>query len=65
MKVFRNYTQAELELQYDSGSRNPELNATRDARQKRVEAEAAEIRRTATTARGGAPDGAWAGPANA
>jgi len=47
MKVFRNYTQAELELQYDSGARNPELNATRDARQKRVEAEATEIRRTA------------------
>lgn len=47
MKVFRHYTQDQLELQYDSGARNPELNAARDARQKRVEAEAAEIRRTA------------------
>jgi arylformamidase len=47
MKVFRNYTQSQLELQYDSGARNPELNAKREARQKRVEAEAAEIRRTA------------------
>ena len=45
MKVFRHYTQAELELQYDSGARSPELTATRDARQKRVDAEAAEVRK--------------------
>ncbi len=47
MKVFRHYTQAELELQYDSGARSPELTATRDARQKRVGAEAAEVRKAA------------------
>lgn len=47
MKVFRHYTQSELELQYDSGARSPELNATREARQKRIDAEAVEVRRTA------------------
>ena len=32
MKVFRHYTQAELELQYDSSARSPDLTARRDER---------------------------------
>ena len=47
MNVFRHYDQAALELEYDGGSRNPELNAMRDARAARIEAEAAQVRATA------------------
>lgn len=47
MNVFRHYTQAELELQYDSLARSPELTATRDAREKRVAFEAGEARKGA------------------
>ena len=47
MNVFRHYDQATLELEYDGGSRNPELNAMRDARAARIEAEAAEVRASA------------------
>ncbi len=47
MHVFRHYDQAELELQYNSAARSPELSAQRDARAAKVDAEAAEVRRTA------------------
>ena len=47
MQVFRHYTQDELELQYDSAARSPQLTALRDQRAARVDAEAAHIRRTA------------------
>ncbi len=44
---FRSYSQADLELQYDSAARSPELTARRDARAARVDAEAARIRASA------------------
>lgn len=47
MKVFRDYTQAELELEYDSGARAPELVALREDRARVIDAEAARIRATA------------------
>ncbi len=47
MNVFRHYDQATLELEYDGGARNPELNAMRDARAARIDAEAAEVRASA------------------
>lgn len=47
MNVFRHYDQAALELEYDGGARNPELNAMRDARAARIDAEAAEVRASA------------------
>jgi arylformamidase len=47
MLVFRNYDQAALEKQYDSAGRDPHLTPIRDERAKRVEAAAAEVRRTA------------------
>lgn len=47
MKIFRQYDQASLELQYDSLSRSPELTAKRDERAARIEAEAARVRRSA------------------
>ena len=46
MNVFRTYSQAELDLQYDSAARSPELTARRDTRAARVDAAAAHIRST-------------------
>jgi arylformamidase len=51
MTVFRHYTQDELELQYDSGARSPELTARRDARTLRVDAESERVRATTPGAR--------------
>lgn len=60
MHVFRHYTQSELELQYDSGARSPELTAQRDARSQRVDAEAARVRATMANARLDIPYGSHA-----
>ncbi len=45
--MFRDYTQEELELEYDGAARNPDVLSIRDARARRVEAEAAMVRETA------------------
>ena len=47
MKVFRDYDQAALELQYDSGQRSPDLTAMRDERSARIDRESARVRATA------------------
>ena len=47
MRVFRHYTQAQLEIEYDGAAREPHLAADRDARQQRVETQSAEVRRSA------------------
>ena len=44
MRVYRDYTQRELELQYDSAARAPALQALRDAQTRWTEAETARAR---------------------
>ena len=47
MKVFRDYDQAALEIQYDGSAREPQLTRIRDERAARIEAEAAHVRGSA------------------
>lgn len=48
MKVFGHYDQAALEVKFDGGSRNSELNAVRGSRAVDIETEVAQVRATAT-----------------
>lgn len=47
MKVFREYDQAALEMQYDGSAREPHLVRLRDERAARIDAEAATVRSSA------------------
>lgn len=47
MLVFRHYDQTALEAQYDGSARDPHMAPAREERQKRVEAQSANVRRTA------------------
>ncbi len=47
VKVFLDYDQAALEMQYDGGAREPHLARLRDERAARIDAESAHVRATA------------------